>query len=136
MKFRSLAVAAAAATLAVCGPANAVVFNLHDTGGAAEGTGARLGFDIAAAYWSSVLKDNVTVNLDIGFRSLGEGILGSTGSSTGSCSVARAVSAARTAYPSICELSKPGSGASASTDRKSTRLNSSHTVLSRMPSSA
>ena len=84
MKVRSLAVAAAAATLAVCGPANAVIFNLHDTGGAAEGTQARLGFDIAAAYWSSVLTDNVTVNLDIGFRSLGPGVLGSTGSSSGS----------------------------------------------------
>ena len=38
------------------------------------------GFEEAAKLWSSVLKDDVTVNLNIGFRTLDTGILGSTGS--------------------------------------------------------
>lgn len=38
------------------------------------------GFEDAAKLWSSVLKDDVTVNLNIGFRTLDTGILGSTGS--------------------------------------------------------
>ena len=61
-------------------PAQALTFNLIDTGGTAAGTQARQGFEIAAAYWSSVFTDNVTVNLQIGFSALGTGILGSTGS--------------------------------------------------------
>ena len=63
-------------------PAQAVTFALNDTGGAAEGTLARQGFDLATAYWSSVLTNNVTINLNIGFRALGPGVLGSTGSGT------------------------------------------------------
>ena len=38
------------------------------------------GFEQAAKLWSNVLKDDVTVNLNIGFSTLGTGILGSTGS--------------------------------------------------------
>jgi hypothetical protein len=38
------------------------------------------GFEEAAKLWSSVLKDDVTVNLNIGFKTLDAGILGSTGS--------------------------------------------------------
>lgn len=68
-----------AAVLAAA-PANAVTFVLHDNGGTAVGTQARTGFEIAAAYWSSVLTNNATINLDIGFSPLGPGILGSTGS--------------------------------------------------------
>jgi len=34
------------------------------------------GFNLAAQRWSSLLSDNVTVNLNIGFSSLGPGILG------------------------------------------------------------
>jgi cation transport regulator ChaB len=63
-------------------PANAVTFVLTNTGGAEVGTQARAGFDLAAAYWSSVLTNNVTINLNIGFRTLGTGILGSTGSTS------------------------------------------------------
>jgi PEP-CTERM motif len=82
MKTKTFLAASAALALA-CGasaPAHAVSFNLIDTGGAATGTQARFGFDIAAAYWSSVLTDNSTINLRIGFTSLGAGILGSTSS--------------------------------------------------------
>jgi hypothetical protein len=55
-----------------------LTFNLIDTGGAAIGTQARAGFDAAAGFWSSVLTNDVTINLDIGFQALGTGILGST----------------------------------------------------------
>ena len=70
----------AASAMLASTQASAVTFVLTDTGGAAVGTQARLGFDIAARYWSSVLTNNSTVNLNIGFKALGAGILGSTGS--------------------------------------------------------
>lgn len=78
---RSLLLALGAGSALVASvPAQALTFNLIDTGGTAVGTQARQGFEIAAAYWSSVFSDNVTVNLQIGFSALGTGILGSTGS--------------------------------------------------------
>ena len=82
MKIRHALVATATATAALLAApqAHALSFNLIDTGGAAVGTQARLGFEMAASYWSSVLKDNVTVNLNIGFQALAPGVLGSTGS--------------------------------------------------------
>lgn len=80
VKMRVLGAAAALAALAVGAPAQAATFVLTDTGGAGGGTQARIGFNIAALYWSSVLTDNVTINLNIGFRALGAGVLGSTGS--------------------------------------------------------
>jgi hypothetical protein len=59
-------------------PASAITINLHDTGGVA-GSPAEQGFAIAASYWESVLtNDNVTLNFDVGFSALGEGILGGT----------------------------------------------------------
>jgi hypothetical protein len=82
--LRKLLVGSALASgLFVAGQAQALTFNLIDTGGAGAGTQARAGFEIAAAYWSSVLTDDVTVNLNIGFQSLGGNILGSTGSARG-----------------------------------------------------
>lgn len=84
MRFvRKLAVVSAFASAVIAGPASAVTFNLINTGGAASGTQARIGFNIAALYWGSVLRDPFTVNLQIGFRALRPGVLGSTGSSTG-----------------------------------------------------
>lgn len=77
---KGLASAIALASGAVAVPAHAVTFILTDTGGTAVGTQARQGFEIAASYWASVLTDNITVNLNIGFSTLGTGILGSTGS--------------------------------------------------------
>ena len=41
---------------------------------------AQQGFQAAAARWSSLLTDNVTVNLTVGFNSLGGGILGQAAS--------------------------------------------------------
>ncbi len=68
------------------GPARAVTFNLIDAGGV-TGTAAQQGFAIAAAYWSSVLTNNVTVNLKVGYSSLGTGIIGSTGSTSQTANV-------------------------------------------------
>jgi len=45
------------------------------------------GFQSAANYWESVLTDNVTVNIDIDFRALDPGVLGSAGSTTQSTTV-------------------------------------------------
>jgi len=59
-------------------------FTLIDTGGAGPGTNAYAGFKAATDYWSSVLvtkTGDININLDIGFNSLGNNILGSTGSS-------------------------------------------------------
>ena len=83
MKMKKfLRVAAAAIALTATTQAQAVNFILTDTGGAALGTNARKAFEIAAAYWSSVLTNNSTVRLNIGFSALGTGILGSTSSGT------------------------------------------------------
>ncbi|KQS01550.1 PEP-CTERM domain protein [Sphingomonas sp. Leaf357] len=88
---RLLASVAALGVLSA-GTAQATTFVLTDTGGAAVGTQARAGFEIAAAYWASVLKDNVTINLNIGFSALGTGILGSTGSTRSLLSMNQAYS--------------------------------------------
>ncbi|MDB4500517.1 NF038122 family metalloprotease [bacterium] len=57
-----------------------LIFNLNNTGGAEVGTAARTGFQEAADFYSSILSDNVAINLDIGFTTLGSGILGSASS--------------------------------------------------------
>lgn len=59
-----------------------IQFNLINVGGVDPGTAAYNGFSTAAYYWSSVLTASqpVTINLQVGFQSLGPGILGSTGS--------------------------------------------------------
>src|SRR5882762_11639931 len=62
--------------------AGALVFALHNIGGVAPGSQAEAGFQRAAALWQSFLGDPVTVRLDVGFSSLGPGILGSTGSAS------------------------------------------------------
>jgi len=64
-------------------PADAVTFILNNTGGAGTGTAALKGFQAAANFWGSTLKDNVTVRLNIGFKSLGANIIGQTSMSTG-----------------------------------------------------
>jgi hypothetical protein len=59
-----------------------MTFILNDLGGVGPGTAARAGFEAAAALWSSVLLDPITIVLDVQFSALGPGILGSTGSTT------------------------------------------------------
>lgn len=81
MKSRFAALAASAAIAALSVPASAATINLIDTGGVA-GTDAELGFKIAADFWGKILKNNVTINLEVGFEDMGSpNILGSTGSS-------------------------------------------------------
>src|ERR1700712_1106365 len=89
-----LRVATAAVALTASVQASAADFILTDTGGTAPGTLARRGFDIAAAYWASVLTDNVTIRLNIGFSQLGAGILGSTGSARSLLSITQYYTAA------------------------------------------
>ncbi|WP_375392077.1 NF038122 family metalloprotease [uncultured Sphingomonas sp.] len=83
-----LRAAVAVAALSAAPQAQALTFVLNNTGGAEAGTNARNGFDIASAYWSSVLTDNITVRLNIGIQSLGTNILGSTSSVTAGYAVA------------------------------------------------
>ncbi len=61
-----------------------MTFVLNDLGGVGVGTQARAGFDAAAAMWSKVFKDPITIRLDVKFSTLGPNILGSTGSTTNS----------------------------------------------------
>ncbi|MHA6722096.1 NF038122 family metalloprotease [Sphingomonas sp. RS2018] len=82
-KLFACATVAVAALSAAAPQAQAVTFVLNSlNAGTAAGTNARKGFEIAAAYWSSVLTNNSTVTLNIGFSALGTGILGSTSSGT------------------------------------------------------
>jgi PEP-CTERM motif len=53
-----------------------LIFNMNSTGN----SNADAGFLRAANFWSSTFDDNVTVNLNVGFSSLGGGILGSASS--------------------------------------------------------
>lgn len=83
-KLRKLLLGAAAGVGMVSASAASaqVTFTFTDTGGTAVGTEARAGFDIAAAYWSSVLTNNANININIGFQSLAPGVLGSASSQT------------------------------------------------------
>ena len=46
----------------------------------AQGQQALAGFRQAADFWSSMFSDDITINLDIAFDALDEGVIGSTGS--------------------------------------------------------
>ncbi|MBI1368350.1 MAG: PEP-CTERM sorting domain-containing protein [Planctomycetes bacterium] len=66
--------------LAAGSPAQAALtFNLVPAGGMSAQ--AIAGFNAAAARWSNVFSDSVTINININFTTLGAGILGSTSSS-------------------------------------------------------
>jgi len=82
--FKRVVIAAAIAS-GIAAPAHAgPVFVLNDPGGVGEGTLARAGFEAAAALWASVYADDVVVRIDVGFRRLSTGTLGSTSSLAGS----------------------------------------------------
>jgi hypothetical protein len=81
IKKMKLALASSAIVAAMsAAPANALTFVLTDIGGVA-GSPAAAGFQAAANFWSSIITNNVTIRLNIGFSNLGPGILGGTGSS-------------------------------------------------------
>ena len=73
---------AAAAAFVVAQPASAITINLFNTGGVEQGTAAYNGFRTAANFWESMLRNDSSVNLNVGFRALNPGVLGSTGSTT------------------------------------------------------
>ena len=74
--------AAAMALAAAAVPASAITINLVNVGGVDVGSDAYGGFKAAAKFWETYLTGNTTVTLEVGFSSLGAGILGSTGSTT------------------------------------------------------
>jgi hypothetical protein len=63
-------------------------FILNDLGGVGMGTQARAGFEAAAAIWSSLIRDPITIKLDVQFTQLAPNVLGSTGSTTANISYA------------------------------------------------
>lgn len=72
--------------MSVSAPASAANIILRDTSGSFASQGARgqaalFAFQKAANYWNTVLRNDVTINLEIGFAALPPGVLGSTGSS-------------------------------------------------------
>jgi hypothetical protein len=79
LKTSLLAGAVCAAMAAASTPANALDIVLNDIGGV-TGSAAEKGFAIAAAYWESVITNNATVNINVGYSNLGPNVLGSTGS--------------------------------------------------------
>ncbi|MEG3123301.1 NF038122 family metalloprotease [Sphingomonas sp. GB1N7] len=90
MRIKSL-LCCGAAMISIAGTSNAAVINLIDNGfagTAAQQAQFRAGFQIAAAYWGSILTNNVTINLGVGTAALGTGIIGSTGSTRADYTVA------------------------------------------------
>lgn len=85
---RAIAGIAFAACIFFTQPARSLTINLIDVNHDVAGTAAAQGFQIAADYWQSILTNNVTVNLQIGFTSLGTNIIGSTGASSAMVSTA------------------------------------------------
>lgn len=78
-------VSAALAAVVVGAPASswaATTFVLNDLGGVSVGSDAYLGFSVAAEFWSKRLTNDVTVNLNVGFQKLDDGVLGQAGSRT------------------------------------------------------
>ncbi|RAK69146.1 PEP-CTERM sorting domain-containing protein [Phenylobacterium kunshanense] len=79
MKLKASAAAAALLATVASTPASALVINLNDIGGV-TGSQAEKGFKVAALYWQSVITNDVTVNLNVGFSALGPNILGGANS--------------------------------------------------------
>ena len=98
MKTARLVLASAVITKVLLAPgasAHAMTFHIHNSGGFTTGTDVYKGFMAAAAYWSSVLTDNVTINLDVGYVPMSTGVLGTTSSHLTSVSAAAAEAALR-----------------------------------------
>jgi hypothetical protein len=65
-------------------PSLALSIVLNDTTPGGMNSSALAGFQTAASRWSSLFSDPVTLRVDIAFKSLSPGVLGSTSNSTGS----------------------------------------------------
>jgi hypothetical protein len=102
LRYKQAAIAAGMALSgigmgAVVTPANALTFNFSPTAGTSQL--AIDGFTAAGNLWSSLLTDNVTVNININFTALNAGTLGEASSNNGFYSynrVYRALNADRT----------------------------------------
>jgi len=87
-----LCAAAMAGAVVTATPARALNIVLHADDSfknSPNGAAALLGFQKAANYWDKTLTTNVTLNFDIHFDALGNGILGSTASNGIDTSVAK-----------------------------------------------
>ena len=82
MRKALVSTTAALAIVAFSTPALAAKIVLNDVGGVEAGSEAYTGFSIAADFWGRRLTNNVTINLDVGFKQLGDRILGQTSSSS------------------------------------------------------
>jgi len=78
MHLERLAILVGAVTLTAASTVQAINFNLIPDAGTPQF--AIDGFSAAGDLWSSILADDVTVNIQIGFTSLGPNVIGSTGS--------------------------------------------------------
>lgn len=79
-RARHLARLSASILLMAAGAAQALSIQLSYSGSGAPDAAAQQGFADAAAYWESVLTDDVTVRVDWDFASLGPGVLGQASS--------------------------------------------------------
>lgn len=100
----TLAVAAVAAAMALGSPVGAATINLNNIGGVTAGSDVYRGFVAAAGFWASVLTNNVTINLDVGYSPLGAGILGQAGSNMATVSTVSAIAALRASATSALDM--------------------------------
>ena len=75
MRKALVSTTAALAIVTFSTPALAAKIVLNDVGGVEAGSEAYTGFSIAADFWGRRLTNNVTINLDVGFKQLGDRIL-------------------------------------------------------------
>ncbi|MCV2360717.1 NF038122 family metalloprotease [Paucibacter sp. TC2R-5] len=76
-----VAAAAAAACVLPAGAANIVLIDSSNSfSSSPNGAAALFAFQKAANYWNQTLTNNVTVNIEIGFKALNPGVLGQAGS--------------------------------------------------------
>lgn len=78
---KALIAASALTAVAIPAQASAASFILNGLGSISN-TSARNGFKAAANYWSSVLKDDATIIINVGFSTLAPNVLGQASSST------------------------------------------------------
>lgn len=77
------AILLASAVSATATAADAAQIILNNTGGVEVGTDAERGFRAAANFWASRITNDIQIRLDVGFGSLGDDVLGATGSTIG-----------------------------------------------------
>ncbi|MEP3224687.1 MAG: NF038122 family metalloprotease [Parasphingorhabdus sp.] len=90
-----MAGAAIAAMPLSTAPANALTIVLENLGGAESNTRAFAGFTAAARFWESILTNDATVRVSVGFSALDPGVLAQAGSSSAGVLVEDFVTALR-----------------------------------------